>query len=103
MITKETMRKIRRWLVVQRFTLLRGYGWGQVPAIGIIFASSIKAAFPGAIDSFEKYVILILTSFVGLYIVGLLDFKLRLLHEEQAYATETNPMLLAGLRGELKK
>jgi hypothetical protein len=105
MITEEKLtilRKIRRWAVVQRFTLLRGYGWGQVPMLGVIFASTIKAAFPMLIDSFQKYIILIIVSFIALYLAGYIDYKLKLLHEEQKYATETNPMLMAGLRGELK-
>lgn len=102
-MNREKLRNWRKWIVVQKFTLMRGYVWGQVPAIGIIFASSIKSAFPGIIDTFEKFVILVIASFIILYTAGYIDKKLKLLHEEQSYATETNPMLLAGLRGELRK
>jgi len=99
---RSLFRRFRRWIIVQKYTLQRGYAWGQVPAIGVIFASSIKAAFPGAIDSLNKFIILVIFSFIGLWAVGYLDKKLRFLHEENTYTTETNPMLMAGLRGELK-
>lgn len=98
---KSLFRRFRKWTIVQKYTLQRGYAWGQVPAIGVIFASSIKAAFPGFIDSINKFAILVLLSFLGLWCVGYLDKRLRFLHEENIYCTETNPMLMAGLRGEL--
>lgn len=100
---RSIFRRMRRWIIIQKYTLQRGYAWGQVPAIGIIFASSIKAAFPGAIDSLNKFIILCFISFIGLWTVGYLDKKLKFLHEENVYTTETNPMLMAGLRGELRK
>lgn len=99
---KSMFRKFRKWIIVQKYTLQRGYAWGQVPAIGIIFASSIKAAFPGVINSLDKFIVLVVLSFIGLWCVGWLDRKLKFLHEENIYTTETNPMLMAGLRGELK-
>jgi len=94
--------QFRRWLVVQKYTLLRGYSWLNVALLGVVAAASLKAAFPGLIDSLWKFIALVILGFVGLYIVGYIDYRYRFLHEEQNYATETNPVLLAGLRGELK-
>jgi len=91
---RSLFRRFRRWAVIQKYTLQRGYVWGQVPAIGIIFASSIKAAFPGFINTFGKFITLVIISFVGLYFTGWIDRKFRFLHEENIYTTETNPLMM---------
>lgn len=102
MINREALGKFRRWLVVQKYTLLRGYSWLNVIMLGIVCAASLKSAFPGLIDTVPKFIGLGFLGFIVLYIVGYIDYRYRFLHEEQNYATETNPHLMAGLRGELK-
>ena len=94
--------KLRQWIIIQKYSLQRGYAWLQIPMLGVIFASSIKAAFPGFIGSLNMYIILIILSFVALYFVGWLDKRFKFLDEENNYITITNPTLMAGLRGELK-
>jgi len=94
--------QLRKWIIIQKYSLQRGYAWLQIPGMGIIFASSIKAAFPGLIDNVFKYILLVIVSFIALYIVGYIDRIFRFLHAENEYVTITNPTLMAGLRGELK-
>ena len=99
---RSLFRRFRRWTIVQKYTLQRGYAWAQMPMMGVIFASTVKAAFPGFISDVWKFAILVIICFAGLWIVGWFDKRLRFLHEENTYCTETNPVLMAGLRGELK-
>ena len=96
------LRYLRRQMIVQKISLQRAYTWLQMPMMGIIFASTIKSAFPSLISGFCRFVILVLFSFVGLIFIGYLDRKFRFLHEEQNYNTETNPLLLDGLKGNIK-
>lgn len=98
---KSNLLKIRRWAIIQKISLQRAYTWLQMPMMGVIFASTIKAAFPGVIDSLIKFILLVVISFSILFTIGYLDRKFRFLQEEQSYSTETNPMLLSGLKGEL--
>lgn len=86
--------KIRKWLVEFKYTLQRGYGWTQVPLLGIIAASTLKAAFPGLVNSFWKFTILSICGFVTLYFIGWIDKKYRFLHEENNYTIEVNPYLM---------
>ena len=92
-LKRQKFRAFRKWIIIQKYTLQRGYAWGQVPAIGIIFASSMKAAFPGWLNGMG-FVWLVLASFVGLYVTGWIDKKFRFLHEENTYCTETNPVMM---------
>ena len=93
--TKTRGRKIRRWLVEFKYTLQRGYGWTQVPLLGVIAASSLKTAFPGLVNSFRRFILLSILGFVVLYIIGFIDKKYRFLHEENNYTIEVNPMMMA--------
>ena len=86
--------KFRRWLVVSKTTLLRGYGWTQVPLLGIIAAGTLKSAFPGAIDSFSKFAALSVLGFIVLYTIGYVDKKYRFFHEESDYAYENSPHMM---------
>jgi UDP-N-acetylmuramyl pentapeptide phosphotransferase/UDP-N-acetylglucosamine-1-phosphate transferase len=95
MINEKTwFEKLRSWIIVQKYTLQRGYGHGQIPAIGIIFASSVKGAFPGLVDNLQKFILLVVIGFVGLYFVGWLDKKFKFLHEENKYMSITNPIIM---------
>jgi hypothetical protein len=91
---KDTFRRFRKFTIVQKYTLQRGYAWMQMPMMGVIFASTIKAAFPGFVNSLTRFIILILFSFISLYIAGWLDKKFKFLHEENIYTTETNPLMM---------
>jgi len=94
--------KFREWMVVQKFTLGRGYSWANVPAIGIIFASSVKQILPGIFDTFFKTVLLAVFGMIVLWCIGWVDKRWRFLHAEQGYTVETNPIMMKGLRGELR-
>lgn len=85
---------IRRWLVVQKITLMRGYGWANTPMIGVIFVSAVKIAFPGLVDSTWKFMAWSFLGLIGMYIIGYIDRKLRLFHEENDYIIESNPHMM---------
>jgi len=100
---KDKLLTFRKWLIVQKFTLMRGYSWSQVPMLGFIGAGQVKLLFPGFFNSLTKFIILIIIVMIGLYGIGWIDKKYKFLHEDNNYATATNPLLLQGLRGELPK
>ena len=100
---KNILTRFRKWLIVQKYTLQRGYGWTQIPMMGFIGASQLKLLFPGYFNSLTKFAILIIVVLIGLYFIGWIDKKYRFLHEDNIYITETNPLLLSGLKGELGK
>ena len=100
--TRTFLQKARRIFVVGKFTMQRGYGILNIPMVaamgaGIIYPYTINI-MPGV-----KMWHLAIIAFTAIMFAGWLDRKLRVLHEEQNYTTETNPMLMAGLRGELNK
>ena len=82
----------KRKLVILKFTLGRGYQWCQMPTLAIIGAGIIKPYLP--MFHFWQLCVMAISIFL---IVGYLDRKLRLLHTEQSYATEVNPLLMKGL------
>jgi len=86
--------RFREWLVEFRFTLIRGYGWLQVPLLGFIFVGVFKTAFPGLIDSFTKFVVLGILGFVAIWVAGVIDKKYRFLHEEMNYSMRVNPLMM---------
>ncbi len=90
--TVNRLRKIRTWVVIQKFTLSRGYIWCQSFMLGIIFAASIKIYVPTI-----PFWMLVVGSLIVLYTIGWIDKKFKFLHEEQSYATITNPKLMSGL------
>jgi purine-cytosine permease-like protein len=100
---KTFLKKVRRWIIVQKYTLQRGYGHLNVLMLGVVCAASIKSAFPGAIDNFIKFIGLSILGFIGLYIVGWFDKKWRFLHEEQCYTTETNDLLMEVINANRQK
>lgn len=93
-ISKDKIRFIKKWLVIQKVTLGRGYGWLQVPMIGFIAASQFKLLFPTFFDGIDKFILLVIGCTLGLWTVGYMDKKMELLHDENAYGTETNPRLM---------
>ena len=93
-LTRDRYEAIKRWAVIQKVTLGRGYGWLQVPAIGFIVASQFKLMFPSFFDGLAKFIGLVIACTIGLWFVGYIDKKMELLHAEQAYGTETNPRLM---------
>lgn len=95
--------KIRKWLVEQKFTLIRGYGWAQVPVLGFIFASSVKQVLPGLFDTFLKFILLVIVGFFGLWFLGYLDKRYRFLHAENTYSSETNPVMMDILKSAKEK
>jgi len=84
----------KKWLVIQKVTLLRGYGWCQTFLMGFLAASQLKLLFPNLFDGIYKFIILIILTIGGLWTVGYIDKRMQLLHAENAYATETNPILM---------
>ena len=96
-MNRETLKKIRRWIVVQKYTFSRGYIWCQSILLGFIFASSIKVWLPQL-----PLVWLVIGAIILLYFIGWLDKKYRFLDEEQAYSVSRNPLLLSKFE-EIKK
>jgi len=92
--TRDKYTALKRWAVVQKVTLTRGYGWLQVPMIGFIAASQLKLMFPAFFNGILKFTILIVACTILLWLVGYIDKKMELLHAEQAYGTETNLRLM---------
>ena len=82
----------KRKLIILKFTLGRGYGWCQMPTLAIIGAGIIKPYLPGI--EFWQLCVIAMSIFLT---VGYIDRKLKLLHEEQSYGTEVNPLLMQGL------
>jgi len=100
--TQLKLKRIRRIFVIGKFTMQRGYSLLNVPFIALMGAGVL---YPYAVVYFPwiKMWSLAIFAFAGIMFAGWIDRTLRLLHEEQAYTTETNPTLMAGLRGELKE
>lgn len=86
--------KFRRWGIIQKVTLQRGYGWLNVPMIGFIAASQFKLLFPAFFKGIWNLLILTIAATLGLWFIGYLDRKLLLLHEENTYGTTTNPLMM---------
>ena len=86
---KEKLKKLRRKIVVIKFTMSRGYNWVQTPTMGIVAAGVLKPYFP-------KWHLwqLALVAFSIFLVVGFLDRKLKFLNEESSYATERNTLLM---------
>jgi len=98
MAKKELFQKIRRKVVVVKFTMARGYIWCQTPTMAIIGAGVVKPYFP-----FLAFWQLCLIGFAVFLTVGYIDRRYGFLTEEQGYGTEMNKLLMKGLRGELRK
>ena len=93
-IDPEKWYAFKRWCVVQKFTLARGYSWLNVILIGFIAASQMKLLFPSFFDGIWKFALLVIGSTLSLWTVGYIDKKMHLLHVENAYGTETNPVMM---------
>jgi len=91
-MNRELLRKLRRKIVVTKYTMSRGYIWCQTPSLVLITAGVMKPYFPGL-----KFYQLALIGFGIFMTVGYLDKKFRFLNEEQSYATEQNTLLMKGL------
>ena len=91
-MNRELLKKIRRKIVVAKYTMSRGYIWCQTPSLVLITAGVLKPYFPGL-----RLYQLAGIGFVIFITVGYLDRKLKFLDEEQSYATERNPMMMRGL------
>lgn len=85
----------KRKVAVFKFTLSRGYIFCQLPALSIVGAGVLTPYFPRL-----GLWLLALIAFLIFIFVGWLDVKFHILHEEQKYATEMNPMLMKGLFGD---
>ena len=92
--TKEIFRKFRKWIIVQKYTLGRGYSNTQQVMIGVIFASSIKIWLPNYFDTAWKFIALVLISMIILYLIGWIDRKFKFIHTEQKFVTEMNPIMM---------
>ena len=88
------LRKFRRWLVIQKITLSRGYIDVQNLFIGVIFTSSIKSWFPQYFTTWWSFALLVLAAMVFLYLVGWIDRKLRIINVEAQIGTEWNPFMV---------
>ena len=91
-MNKPLLRKLRRKIVVAKYTMSRGYIWCQTPSLILITAGVMKPYLPG----FKFYQIAGI-GFMLFMTVGYIDKKFRFLNEEQSYATEQNTLLMKGL------
>ena len=98
MISKE---RLVRMLVVFKFTLLRGYSWCQLPTLALM-GTGIMLPYVQQYGLKIRFWQLAVLTFAIFLFFGYLDRKLKLLHAENNYGVETNPLLMQGLRGELK-
>ncbi len=86
--------KLRRKIVVLKFTMSRGYVWCQVPTLSLIAAGILKPYFPEL-----RFYQLALIGFAIFMVVGYIDRRFGFLNEEQSYGTERNTLLMKGLFG----
>ena len=91
-MNREFLRRLRRRIVVAKYTMSRGYIWCQTPSLVLITAGVMKPYLPG----FRFYQIALI-GFSIFMAVGYIDKKFRFLNEEQSYATEQNTLLMKGL------
>ena len=63
----------KTWLVVQKFTLSRGYSWLNVIMIGFIAASQFKLLFPAFFSGLWRFIGMIFLATFGLWFIGYLD------------------------------
>lgn len=91
-MNKPFLRKLRRNIVVAKYTMSRGYMWCQTPSMVLIVAGILKPYFPSL-----KFYQLAGIGFVTFMTVGYIDKKFRFLNEEQSYTTEQNTLLMKGL------
>ena len=89
--------KLRRKIVVLKYTMARGYIWCQTPTMAIIGAGIIKPYFP--MLRFWQLCLIGFCVFIG---VGFIDRYFGFLSAEQSYSTEMNTTLMKGLKGDLK-
>jgi len=90
----EKFNKLRRKIVVLKFTMSRGYVWCQVPTLSIIAAGILKPYFPEL-----RFYQLVIIGFIIFMVVGYIDRRFGFLNEEQSYGTERNTLLMKGLFG----
>jgi len=90
----ETFKKIRRKIVVLKFTMVRGYMWCQVPTMSILAAGIIRPYFPWL----QFYQLALLG--IGIFMtVGYIDRRYGFLSTDQSYGTEQNKLMMKGLFG----
>jgi len=94
---RDKLKKLRRKIVVLKYTMARGYIWCQTPTMVIIGAGVVKPYFPYL--QFWQLCLIGLVIFIG---VGYFDRKFGFLTAEQSYGTEMNKTLMDGLKGRLK-
>ena len=88
-MSKTRFERLRRNIVVLKFTMARGYIWCQTPTMALIAAGVMKPYFPGI-----QFWQLALIGAVIFMFVGFLDRKFKFLNEESSYATERNTLLM---------
>jgi hypothetical protein len=86
------LRKIRRRIVVIKYTMARGYVWCQTPTMALVAAGVIKPYFPN-----QSIYSLAALGFATFLIVGFIDKKFKFLDEELSYATAKNSLLMKEL------
>lgn len=88
---KTFLRKVRRWVVIQKLKVARGYLDIQQIMLGVIFSSSVKVWFPTIFKTWWSFALLVLGSMIILYIVGHYDIKFKIIHTENQVGSEWNP------------
>ena len=88
----------KRWWIIQKVTISRGYVWLQSPVLSVLLATQLKLLFPAFFDGLFRFVLLIIASFLLLYFIGWVDRRWKFLDEENSYFTDTNTSLLNEIR-----
>lgn len=96
-----TFKTFRRKLVVLKFMFNRGYMWCQLPTLALMGAGVLTPYIQQYFPSARMWQISLFALIVFMF-VGFMDKRLGVLGEEASYTTEVNPMLMKGLKGELK-
>lgn len=97
----ETLTKIRKKIISFKFTMQRGYSWISFLMMGVVVAVSVTPYVQRVLPWVHMWMMAIAMMII-LFTIGYFDNKYRFLHTEQDYSVERNPLLIKGLKGELK-
>lgn len=101
-MNRDMFRKIRKNIIALKFTMIRGYSWVSFLMVGVVAAASVTPYVKQVVPWVQMWQMVALMV-VTLFLIGFIDNKFKFLHTEQDWAVERNPILMQGLRGELRK
>ena len=99
---KTFFRRVRNQIIIAKYTMARGYSWLSFLMMGVVAAVSITPYIQKVWSWAHMWQIAIVMIGI-LFFIGYIDNRYRFLHAEQDYAVARNPLLMRGLRGELRE